>query len=450
MRGDFSEVIEHRQRLGEPWGSALTALFANTTDDVVMPVEHGAGVAQSLTHRQRVLRAAMAWDRAELAILAQTSVSLALVDAIKHRWIAVFDGAPWDDVPSEVVRAGGAIDPGLVVELHALRALHELTQGRVREALSTARRASRMAASESILQAEYLANLVLARTRRHAGMAHFAIRVLSALDAVVPPIWKPWVALESALAGATTIPQVDNVGFDQLSTECQTLSALATYSMGIEPAAREWCLGRVHEVPFGLRAPSHDPLCLAVVVAEPRGVRRVLRSGLPQDCVLIEPSPKARRLHESICVVLLSPEGIAEAELFELAYGYPPEDLGHDGVLRGLLHRIRKTLEGLAILERRDGQVRIEPQTRFAVADPRCETHLDDRILTFLAAHHGRATAKAIAQAMQIPLRTVQRKLGKLVEDGACSAESDRKRTEYIVEDTTFSEPTLHRLKGKR
>ena len=36
------------------------------------------------------------------------------------------------------------------------------------------------------------------------------------------------------------------------------------------------------------------------------------------------------------------------------------------------------------------------------------------------------------------------------VYDALQRAEKDRKRTEYVVEDTTFSEPTLHRLRGKR
>ena len=162
----------------------------------------------------------------------------------------------------------------------------------------------------------------------------------------------------------------------------------------------------------------------------------------------IAPSAKARRLHESLCHVLLAKEGLDEAALFERAYGYPPEDLGHDGVLRALVHRMRKAIEGFADMQREGGRVRIITRTAFAVPDPRCETDLDDRILTMLAAHRGHANANDIRKALQIPLRTVQRKLSKLVADGACVAATDAKRTEYTVEDTTFSEPTLHRLRG--
>lgn len=448
MRGDFTQVESDAARLGAPWSRALHALLANTLDGHPMPLSDGVGAAPSLVHRQHVLRAALAWDRSTLEDLCAFEVSEPLVDALKRRWVAVFDGAPWVEVDASIVRAGGEVDPSLVVELHALRALHALNAGRIDDALSTARRASRMAASESILQGEYLANLVLARARRHAGMAHYAIRVLGALDSVVPPMWKPWIAVELALAGARPLGASPS-GFDQIGTEAATLLAVSSIDAPELASAQAWIRGDVHDVPFGLRAPSDDPLCLAVVVADGSGARRVLRSGTPGDCPLIEPSPKARRLHESMSLILSKP-GLPEAELFEHVYGYPPEDLGHDGVLRGLLHRIRKALEGFGTLERDDGRLRIVPTTRFAVPDPRCETSLDDRILTFLAAQRGRATAKDIAQAMQIPLRTVQRKLGRLVEDGACAAEKDRKRTEYVVEDTTFSEPTLHRLRGKR
>lgn len=427
------------------------ALYANTVSDVEMPPSSGLGVAQSLAVRQRVLRAALSGDRSALVRESQLSTSLPLVDAITRRWLTVFDGSVWEDVDAGTIREGGAVDPSLVVELQVLRVLDALNHGAVEDALSTARRASRMAASESILQGEYLANLVLARARRHSGMGHFAIRVLSALDAVVPPVWKKWIALESALAGARVMTSADAGGFSQLAVEINTLASIRSTEVRVVPDALPWARGQVADVPYGLRAPSDDPLCLAIVVAAPeRRARRILRAGLPSDCSLVEPSPKARRLHEALCLVLSEPTGLSEVTLFEKVYGYPPEDLGHDGVLRGLLHRMRKALEGLATLDRDEGRVRIDALVRFAVPDPRCETRLDDRILTFLAARQGRATAKDIAGELQIPLRTVQRKLGKLVEQGACNAESDRKRTEYVVEDTTFSEPTLHRLRGKR
>ena len=448
LRGDFTQVESDAAQLGRPWGDVLRALLANTVDGAPMPASDGAGIAASLVHRQQVLRAALAWDRASLTRLSTITASVALVEALKRSWVGAFDGAPWQELDATEARAGGELDPSLLVELHALRALHALNAGRVDDALAIARRASRMAASESILQGEYLANLVLARVRRHAGMAHYAIRVLGALDSVVPRMWKRWIEVELALAGARPLEDVPR-GFDQIGTEAATLLALGDIDAGEIAPASTWLRGESHEVPFGLRSPSDDPLCLALVVARGRSARRVLGSGVPTDCMRIEASPKARRLHESMCIVLLRP-GIPEAQLFEAVYGYPPEDLGHDGVLRGLLHRIRKALEGLGTLERDEGRLTIVAETCFAVPDPRCETSLDDRILTFLAARDGRATAKDVAQAMQIPLRTVQRKLGRLVEDGACSAEKDRKRTEYVVEDTTFSEPTLHRLRGKR
>ena len=74
------------------------------------------------------------------------------------------EGGPINEVDPATIRDGGLVDPSLVVELQVLRALGALNARSVERALAVARRASRMAASESILQAEYLANL---GPRRH-------------------------------------------------------------------------------------------------------------------------------------------------------------------------------------------------------------------------------------------------------------------------------------------
>jgi hypothetical protein len=41
-----------------------------------------------------------------------------------------------------------------------------------------------------------------------------------------------------------------------------------------------------------------------------------------------------------------------------------------------------------------------------------------------------------------MPLRTVQSLLRELVDQGACTSERSARSVKYVVEDTTFKEPT--------
>jgi DNA-binding transcriptional ArsR family regulator len=111
---------------------------------------------------------------------------------------------------------------------------------------------------------------------------------------------------------------------------------------------------------------------------------------------------------------------------------------------------MRGALGEAAEIIRDDGRVAIVVRRPLAVEDPRCQEPLADRVLDRLAASNGRATAKELTAALRVPLRTVQRALGQLVDEGACHAEPDGRKTEYVVEDTTFNEPSLHRLRGQR
>lgn len=88
-----------------------------------------------------------------------------------------------------------------VIESTVLRALLALSTGSTDDAVDMARRASRMAQSESLPQLEYLANVTLARVRRYSGRPHLALHILAALSRVAPPAWKGWIGWEMLLGG---------------------------------------------------------------------------------------------------------------------------------------------------------------------------------------------------------------------------------------------------------
>ena len=64
-----------------------------------------------------------------------------------------------------------------------------------------ARRASLMARTEGIPDAELLANLTLARARRYNRQTHLALRILESLEEVAAPQWRPWLDWERSMAG---------------------------------------------------------------------------------------------------------------------------------------------------------------------------------------------------------------------------------------------------------
>ena len=100
--------------------------------------------------------------------------------------------------------ASASRDPRLVVEMTALRALVLASLGKAGDALVFARRASMMARTEADPDAELLANLVLARMRRHAGKPHLAMRILDAIARLVPEAPRAWLEWERLLASGAS------------------------------------------------------------------------------------------------------------------------------------------------------------------------------------------------------------------------------------------------------
>lgn len=414
---------------------------------------------RGLALRQAALRCVLEFDREGLERLPLPQIEPVdqVVSGLIRRWRATFDGASLPDSGADAVDAIAEIDPSVRVEWHVQDAMASLRDGDLALATTRARRTSRMAATEEVLQGEYLANLVLARVRRHAGTPHYAIRILSALHAVVPAPWRTWIHAELMLAGHAPddLRVCVAATLDRVAAHHDLVRDLACYRALTEVAlshseARAFVAGHVHDPPFGLRDPVSDPLCLAAVVAGPNATpRRVFRVGLDWiDVEVLEASTPARRLHKGLSVLLLAGErGLDRNTFFEQIYGFARQDPGHDEILRGLVHRMRKAHASLSIES--GEQLVARASALVAVPDPRCERTLEDRILTMLAGASGRATAKEIANVLRVPLRTVQRSLGVLVESGSCHGERDGRRTEYIVDDTTFSEPTIHRLRGR-
>ncbi|MEM9074971.1 MAG: hypothetical protein AAGE52_41125, partial [Myxococcota bacterium] len=240
---------------GEPsWETStdesVQAVGANSTGGP-LPVSEAP-----LVQRQRVLRSVLAFTPAEEAIAGEDPLAR-VVDALRRRWNALLARSRVT-APEVDLKSARQLDPSLGVEWQTQDALAALAAGDLERATQVARRASRIAASEGVLQGEYLANLVLARVRRATGMAHYAIRILDALARVVPAIWKPWVELEQTLAGATS------AGFRSdapplWGVELDTYRALLAVKGDVPPVASPVVFGTTNEIPFGLRDPSTDP-----------------------------------------------------------------------------------------------------------------------------------------------------------------------------------------------
>ena len=89
------------------------------------------------------------------------------------------------------------------------------------------------------------------------------------------------------------------------------------------------------------------------------------------------------------------------------------------------------------------GSAVLEPHQRLVIADPRCERPTESRVLVLLG-RHGLTTAKQAAKTLAISVRSAQAALQALVEDGALERVREGRSVGYVLEDTTFEEPTRH------
>ncbi len=393
--------------------------------------------------------------------------------------------------------------PTGVLEAASLRALAISSRDPGR-AISAARRASRMARTEAFPQWEYLANAVLARLRRLTHRPHLSTRILGALARVVPSPWHGFIAWELRMAGGGKPPELaldvdpgdglvdwarvaaSSLGqiIEGAATDCAALdphietaraavgrfapfatdleSALAAIdprsdlrSVGNTPT-RQWCMGESLRPPPALcglcthlDADSPGQARAAWVYAPLSGAaRRLAPRGeelVGPEVVRVTPQSGLPGRSETLvaALALAGPQGLPLRELFRTVYGFEYVASTHKNVFNVLLHRTRARLEGLAVIDREDDQLRLALHEPLLVPDPRCEQPLEDLVLRLLA-RRGAGDAKNAARALSIPLRTVQTALQQLTEEGAVLARRRGRGLEYRIEDTTFSEPTTH------
>jgi hypothetical protein len=390
-----------------------------------------------------------------------------------------------DDVEARARRRGNADQ---VIESTVVRAFAAELTSDLAEALSLARRASRMARSESMPQQEFLAHLYLARIRRISGNAHLTMRIVSALATVVTPPWRTWLSWERLLstgadediAVAGDLPRALSAVLEAsrsgdpgaFAEGARTLTALAEgfapclvdvqhLLAAIDPRAdlgaapedtAAFCRGATSTVPRGLHgvcdldvsrgaphvyvwsAPGHAPRRL---LAPGAGLARVLA---PEASEIVGDGRQLRTDSAIAELILAGDVGADEGLLFRRLYGFDFEPARHQSV-RGVLYgRMRKRLGDGGELVREEGRIRIAHRG-LLVSDPRCSPPAEQRILSILA-ERKRTGAKDLASELGIPLRTAQEALRRLRDDGVLRSEKAARGLHYILEDTTFSEPT--------
>ncbi len=401
-------------------------------------------------------------------------------------WLDVARGRPLSvdlDAVGSVGRTVASAE--LVLESMTVRALGAVVAGDLDLARAQSRLASRMARTESIPQLEYLASLVLARVRRLTGQPHLSARIISALLRVATRPFRPWLAWELLLAQGHA-PDIDLGGtppmalaralgaaragdrsaFDAAARDLRgaargfaPLEADATHLLpSIDPGASlddappgvvEFCRGEGDAAPRGLAGVcGTDEPGAWVLAPRARPARRVLSPGLGLARVLVDGADadaadgRQLRTESTIAVLALAGrDGMDEGDLFRRLYGFEYEASRHQAVRGVLYNRVRKRLGDCAELVRDGGTVSLACREDLLAPDPRCTPPAELRILHVLAERR-RAAPKDVAVALGIPLRTAQDALRRLMEDGALRSERAARGLQYILEDTTFSEPT--------
>lgn len=375
----------------------------------------------------------------------------------------------------------GAAD--LVVEAAALRAWALAARGSLAEATKVARRASRMARTEGLPQTEYLAHWTLARVRRLAGAPHLALRILSSLRGVAPPAWAAVLAWEVVLSGGVAegpgpaaalsawvqgLERGEGAGHAARTEVLERAAApwpahrreVAAWLGAVDPAlppvseVAAWAQGEVHTTPAALTgllawrgvAPAADS-ALAYVLVDGALRRRVPRLSFALiDTARVRPTEQSRlkqgRTEMLVAALALAPtDGVDEAACFARVYGFAYEPEVHKSIFDVLVHRTREHLAGQGTLVRGGGTLRLVLDRPLLAADPRCTRPLGEALLGVLAEQAG-ASAKDVAKATGVSLRVVQATLQSLVAEGACQQERGGREVRYLVEDTTYSEPT--------
>jgi hypothetical protein len=110
-------------------------------------------------------------------------------------------------------------------------------------------------------------------------------------------------------------------------------------------------------------------------------------------------------------------------------------------VRRVLYHRVRQALGEHASLDRVDDRLCLRARTTIAFPDPRCTPAAEDDLVRLLS-RLGVLTPQQASELLGMPIRTARDALKRLAEEGVCRLQGEARRHEYVLEDTTFSEPT--------
>ncbi len=404
-----------------------------------------------------------------LSKLSEPTVELDVLAArMAEQWRLLWGGSSLDD--ALLTDAEGASKHAgfgdLSVEFTVLRALSASAQMRFEEALVHARRASRMGHTEHRPQSEYAAHIVLARARRHSGMPYLAARILSSLWQVLPDPWRGWGEVEVLLSGSTTDGSPSTGGrFDPLKGELRSLGAERTpAAQGTahwpgwmraelgdlfaclhgqrEPETERalgWISGEGALPPWGIHAVAGAEVGYVCVPTDRATYRTLAKPPQPIQAVLEEREPRTERGLGALAFA----EGrtLRVDDFFERVYGFAFDQGLHGSWLRTLLMRMRKALEQVGDIERIDDALKLVVHRPFSVRDPRCALEPAEQVLQLIA-NDGAIGARQAAGKLGVPLRTVQRTLKSLVDEGICQADRSARKVVYKIEDTTFHEPT--------
>ncbi|MCU0671180.1 MAG: BlaI/MecI/CopY family transcriptional regulator [Myxococcota bacterium] len=152
-------------------------------------------------------------------------------------------------------------------------------------------------------------------------------------------------------------------------------------------------------------------------------------------------TPRPGRTELGLSVLALAPLGLDLSTFFLRVYGFAFRRSVHDGVVRVLMTRMRKVLEPYGEIARSGERLTLVAHETLAIPDPRVATPIESAVSRAVA-EGGGVSAKELADKLDLPLRTVQAELARLVEDGVCVRRSQGRATEYVVEDTALLQPT--------
>jgi hypothetical protein len=385
-------------------------------------------------------------------------------------WCAILEGGE-ADVPFEALRRDARAEgrSAEVVELTGLEALGRLESDPT-QAETIARRAARMAATEELPDSAFLANAVLARVRRITGRPHLATHILATLVRYAPRPWRTWLGWELTMsfgrAGASLVESAGGVAVRAVERASEgsierapamhhrDLVAIAALCSPWGDAADDAVLafrrGTLHSVPRGLHGvaavESQGAVAWVAAGVHARGAR-ALALGLPrlerEGLTRLPQSHRHRGRIETLLAAcaLAGDEGIEEHALFEACYGFAYDPGLHAGPLGVAVHRARQRVGDLGAIDRAGGRIRLSVRAPILLPDPRCAVGTEDRALQHIALG-GTASARSLADALGVSLRSAQQALESLVQAGLCARERERSSVLYRVEDTTFHEPT--------